>query len=302
VQYRAEFKLMVVDVSTDPGVVPAAPGEPDVVYHYTDVGGLFGIIKDKVLWANDVWFMNDTREARYGIELIDGVLDDIALDSPAAADTRHRALALLDGIRQQEDLWRSYIACLSFVGDDLSQWRAYGSPRGFSIGFDTAKLRSLCPLTPELGRPTFRYVTYDETQQANNIAIQFNTATDQLSAAPVDDELDAAALSFIASALELVPAFKHAAFSSEQEVRLHVYRAADVSDGLLFRPGAMGLVPYVEVDLKDPGTNTTSAIREVIIGPQSNELESQRSVKQFLAYQGLSDVEVRLSRVPLRPR
>ena len=108
-------------------------------------------------------------------------------------------------------------------------------------------------------------------------------------------------MTFVNAALVLAPALKHPAFSSEREIRLHVYREANATDGLLFRPGAMGIVPYLNIDLKDPGTNEMTLIREVIIGPQPNELESQRSVKQFLAYHGLHDVEVRLSKVPLRP-
>lgn len=98
----------------------------------------------------------------------------------------------------------------------------------------------------------------------------------------------------------LAPALKHPAFSSEREVRLHVFRDAADSDGLHFHAGAMGIVPYIKIDLKDSGTNEMTLIREIIVGPQPNELESQRSVKQFLAVYGLKDVEVRPSKVPLR--
>lgn len=293
---------MVRDVSVAPGELPQAPGEPELVYHYTDTVGLLGIVTNKVLWASDVWFMNDAGEALYGIELIERVLDSLEPGSGAAGNARDRAQSLLETIKRQEGFWRSYIACLSFVGDDLSQWRAYGRPRGFSIGFDTAKLRAVCSLVPELGKPTFRYVTYDEVEQGNGIKMRFNSAVDRLPVAPTEDELRTVIFAFVTGALQLAPAFKHPAFKNEREVRLHVYRSADATDGLRFRPGALGIVPYVEIDLKDPGTKQMTLIREVIIGPQPNELESQRSVKRFLAHHGLQHVEVRLSRVPLRPR
>lgn len=281
--------------------MPLAPDEPKLVYHYTDPGGLFGIVKKKVLWASDVWFMNDAQEALYGLDAVERAVEPLDSPTDAGTDVRQRALDRLQAIRKQEESLLSYIACLSSVGDDLSQWRAYGRPRGFSIGFDTAKLRSLCGQVPEFDKPTFRYVEYDEKQQANTVATMFNTAVNSLPVAPTSDQLQTAAVAFVNAALVLAPALKHPAFSSEREVRLHVYRRADATDGLLFRAGAMGIVPYVEIDLKDPGTGEMALIREVVIGPQPNELESQRSVKQFLACHGLRDVEVRLSKVPLRP-
>ena len=245
--------------------------------------------------------MNDAREALYGLDTIEHALKSLDLPTGMGTEVRRRALGWFQDIRTREEFWRSYIACLSFVGDDLSQWRAYGRPRGFSVGFDAAQLRSLCAQSPEFDKSTFRHVEYDEKQQRRTIAIPFNTAVDGLPVAPTGDQLQAAAVAFVNAALVLAPALKHRAFSSEREVRLHVYRQADATDGLLFRPGAMGIVPYVEIDLKDPGTDEMTVIREVIVGPQPNELESQRSVKQFLAHHGLRDVEVRLSKVPLRP-
>ena len=63
---------MVRDISVAPFV---APGDPALVYHYTDTRGLLGIVTDKVLWASDVWFMNDTREALYGLDAIEHTLE-----------------------------------------------------------------------------------------------------------------------------------------------------------------------------------------------------------------------------------
>lgn len=292
---------MALDASMASGAMPPAPDDPELVYHYTDAAGLLGIVKNKVLWAGDVWFMNDAREALYGLDAVEHALESLNQPTDAGAEVRRRALGWLQAIREQEEFLRSYIACLTFNGDDLSQWRAYGRPRGFSIGFNAAQLRSLCAPAPELGKPTFRSVVYDETQQTGTIAILFNTAVNKLPPTPTGDQLQAAAVDFVNGALVLAPALKHPAFSSEREVRLHEYRDPGTTDGLLFRPGAMGIVPYIEIDLKDPGTDAMTVIREVIVGPQPNELESRRSVKQFLTAHGLPGVEVRLSKVPLRP-
>jgi len=169
---------MATDVLIAPGELPLARTEPERVYHYTNAAGLLGIVRGKCLWASDVWYMNDAREALYGLDVIERALEGLDLPSGPAAEIRGRALTLLRAIRDDGDFSRSYIACLSADGDDLSQWRAYGRPRGFSIGFDTAKLRSLCSLTPVPDKPTFRYVTYDPKQQDNNEAYSGRGQTD----------------------------------------------------------------------------------------------------------------------------
>jgi hypothetical protein len=46
---------------------------------FRDVLCLLSVVTGKVLRASDVWFMNDAREALYGIELIRRVLDALDL-------------------------------------------------------------------------------------------------------------------------------------------------------------------------------------------------------------------------------
>jgi hypothetical protein len=122
---------MVRDISLSPGELPELPEgtEPDILYHYTDAGGLLGIVTNKCLWASEVWYMNDTREALYGLDTIKRSLQSMAPASGAESDVRTEALKRLANLPNQDDIVQSYIACLSKEGDQLSQWRAYGRPR-----------------------------------------------------------------------------------------------------------------------------------------------------------------------------
>jgi hypothetical protein len=52
---------VVHDIALPPGELPTL--EPSILYHYTDPGGLQRIIERQCLWASNVWFMNDAREA-----------------------------------------------------------------------------------------------------------------------------------------------------------------------------------------------------------------------------------------------
>ena len=47
-----------------------------LLYHYTDVEGLKGIIERNELWASSAYFLNDSAEITYGYGLLKEVLDD----------------------------------------------------------------------------------------------------------------------------------------------------------------------------------------------------------------------------------
>jgi hypothetical protein len=279
--------------------------EAERIYHYTTANGLKGIIESKRLWATDVWFMNDTAEATYGLYAIERFLntrENTTQDSENAV--RQEAADIIRSWREQ-DPYRNYIACLSENGDQLSQWRAYGSAIGFSIGFDRGALERLFyPPVPVPGKLTVRKVVYDTAEQDRLNAFLFQRATAVLSANFSDDEAQGAAFSFALDAIQLAPAFKHPAFVEEAEVRIHTYLVPDAGSAddpeLKFRESAMGVTPFVEIPLSDPGTTQMSVIREVIVGPQRHPYQSQRAIEQLLVANGLPDIPVSLSKVPLR--
>ena len=39
---------------------------PPRLYHYTDSGGLKGIVENRVLWSTIVYYFNDAREFNHG--------------------------------------------------------------------------------------------------------------------------------------------------------------------------------------------------------------------------------------------
>ena len=88
-------------------------------------------------------------------------------------EVRQAALERLAGISDQDDLLHSHIACLSKKRDDLNQWRAYGRPRGFSVGFHRQTLERLCPPILEFDRASYREITYDVAIQNGMLADKF---------------------------------------------------------------------------------------------------------------------------------
>lgn len=286
-------------------VEPQAAGNSFRLYHYTSPAGLRGIIENGVLWAGDAWFMNDLREARYGIELMRGALEALEPGCEIERRIREQALeAFLDFENNAGELPRSHIACLSREGDQLSQWRAYGRPRGFSIAFDYGWLLQDPHLLSSPKQPlTVQEVVYEREAQLEKFRSIFDDAVTDAKGAS-DGGVDRAGLTndFLVSALQRAVWFKDPAFQEEREFRLQFfsgYYKQDSAD-LKFRDGAMGLTPYMEIQLAPRGARMIRALREVIVGPQPNEAEALRAVRQLLNKNGYDDVEVRPSNVPLR--
>jgi Protein of unknown function (DUF2971) len=292
------------EISASGTALPAweTGSEPECIYHYTDSAGLLGILRSGALWATDVWFMNDAVEATYGWERIDRFLRSRDPQSDSERQVVEKATGIMKSLREREGDLLSYIACLSENGDQLSQWRAYGYGKGLSIGFDQSALKRLAASLPPPLEFTVRRVAYDEDWQDTLIDSHFHREVAALPSTVSDQEAFKAARMFVVWALNLAPALKHPAFREEAEVRLQIFLGpeADITSILKFRDSSMGVTPYVEIPLCEPGTDKIAVMREVIIGPQRHPAEAERAVRQLLASHGLSNVETKLSQVPLR--
>jgi hypothetical protein len=102
-----------------------------VVYHYTSLEALHGIVKKGALWASDASHLNDRAELRYALENMRFLM----------SNSRHLRSSQqpLDAIFRP-GLARQFVACFSKARDQLSQWRAYGKRIGVSIAFDRSHL------------------------------------------------------------------------------------------------------------------------------------------------------------------
>lgn len=271
--------------------------ETELIYHYTNAQGLKGIVENHVIWATDVWYMNDTREATFAYDVIEEFLESKVGD----ANPRRKAVArlALDSTRRLHEktdkLPGSFIACFSKKPDLLSQWRAYCPDGGFSIGFDRNALGQLAANLANTDQHTVRDVIYEPQGQFAALESHFYRET-----ANQSSDIPTAAGLFLVWSQMLAPALKNKAFEEESEVRLHLFWSADTqtSRSLQFRVSAMGLTPYLEIALSVE--ELPSPIREIIIGPSTYPIHTERAVKQFLAHHGFDNVKLRHSTVPLR--
>ena len=242
-----------------------------LLYHYTTLDGALGILTTRTFRASSIRHLNDSSELRYAIDLaftmfkVDSSYSDL--------DRQFWFSDLGEGT--------SYVVSFSAFGDQLSQWRAYGSPGcGISLGFDSDLLERA------VAHAAFRLkpCVYDPAEQRQML----------LSA-----KGDGSAKTVAHAIVNLAPRMKHPKFSEEAESRLISGVPPEYQPPCFRHSGAM-LIPFKELyfDTDEPNT---FPLREVIIGPSPHPAENVFSVRLLLAKLRL-DAELRQSEIPFRNR
>ncbi len=221
---------------------------PDVIYHYTTPRGLLGIFDSRSIWCTDIRFLNDSREVAFTVEFSRDLLEGKVATATGARKN------LYD--RWRRDVWvlshyPTFVASFSEEDDLLSQWRAYGTLGGFSVGFVSSRLVSLADQFP-LPTRLIRCI-YEVAEQRRYLEL----AIDRLGELYERSGSNAAA-------------FKHPKFSEEKEWRLIVHGLVGQVHEVggverRFRPGASTIIPYLEFPITS-GADPL-AIKIVVAGP-----------------------------------
>jgi hypothetical protein len=283
----------VIDALLDrirPVIAATVATPPPVLYHYTRLPGLLGIVKSRALWATDIRYLNDEKEFQYALELTKNLLTSLR-DSdapPAYAPLIPTLLAAIDAL----DSSGVYVSCFTENGDLLSQWRGYcGSEAGCSIGWPGAALRK----SGERAGFFLAKCIYEPDLQRNLVLDVLDRAF-----ARKPDLSSSHASSLFSVALSMVaPLLKHPSFHEEAEWRLFSAHRISKQQPLGFRPGRASIIPYVEVRLEDEEGHLT-AIQRLIVGPTPLPLLSAQAIQSCLSAAGASAHKVVVSAAPYR--
>jgi hypothetical protein len=271
-----------------------------LIYHYTGIEGLKGILDSQEVWLTDYAYLNDSAELRHGLGLFEEKIRSKLLDE------KYQVLAdifkvWLENI--QNHRYRICIASYSLNGDSLSQWRAYGS---IAIGFEPSYVIAG-------GECQFDSVIYDQSEQDGLVEFFLNHT---LQAFKFDTHngtqrggLDVLEMyqDGLNQVIRLAALFKDEGFRDEREVRV-----AFVEDPALyerigiarapkrFRANKHAIIPYVTTrDVSRAKEGTPLPIREIITGPTISDI-GRKSISEYLDHLGFTDVIVRPSKVPFR--
>jgi len=275
---------------------------PKILYHYTNLTGLQGIVESGNLWFTDVAFLNDASEMQFGIDLIEAYFTELR---PILNELEKELLRRASPSESPTDPSMGFfVSCFCRSRDLLSQWRAYGaSGGGYALGFAASDLG-------RAGDVLVRRVVYEPIRQRDlltNLVQGVLKFLRRVSAGKGTTELDAsrtlpAFSSFLTDHLrEFLYTFKHEAFVGEDEWRLVVeFHRHSHMETLKFL-GRNGIsIPYVARALSREDGMPPLPLVEVLHGPTLQPKLTKKSLHLLLEKNDYDHVEVGGSSVPLR--
>lgn len=257
-----------------------------VIYHYTDVAGLLGMIQTGKIWATHVSRLNDSSEYHHGVKIVAS-----CVRNAMPVSSKQLIELILSKFRQVD----TYVASYSTKNDLLSQWRSYsGSKTGYCFGLATNGIATLDESTPLL-----EPVIYQDSLAQQIITRLLQEVDSYLSSNNFGEVEVGFLLGWVGATLaNLACMIKHPKFEEENEYR-QFYQPGNTSLQLEqnFRNGRFGLTPYVEVPFKE---ENKLPLRSVTIGPCIDTDLEINAVTALLEKHSYSDVDVLVSEIPLR--
>lgn len=276
------------------------------LFHYTDVNGLLGILKTNKLWASDTFFMNDSLEVKYGLNLTRVIIEKKI--KMAKEEWIMKFLSNLLSYIELSPETQIFAACFCQNGDLLSQWRGYSlNGFGYSLGFDS---KELLRDKIKYSRIKIRKVIYQESVQTAYISSEIDNYIDKMKS---DDNKDddnyiisqGTTLALILE--EFFLRFKSHFFSEEKEWRA-IYSINEISLSaynslkINFRVSNNNLIPYVELPLfsKKDNPKELLPIKKIIIGPKNDFDKAKYSILKIIKNLELPQIEIIKSNVSLK--
>jgi hypothetical protein len=258
----------LISPARDPAPPLLAVEPPELLFHYTTIGGAYGILSSDSLWMTKIRYLNDTSELEIGISTFRELLDHL-LHRPGPPDE----LELLEVVKNGLGSYVGSNICVSSFcehGDLLSQWRWYGEGgRGVSIGVSSRVLRGMGHSAINLWQCVYdadahrRLLIGLVDRLIGTYRSEISRHGGPLSA----EQKDVVLKRFFVTFLQIAPIIKNPNFAEEREWRLvsspvtlddEAYGVSVVGDRIMQR-----------YELKFPRDNDgwCRAIQRVVVGP-----------------------------------
>ena len=280
-------------------------GDLPRLYHYTGAVALERILLERCLWATNFSFLNDPSEVDYGSDLVREALKEIERDDRTG---------ILKQINSVFDPYKSdvYVSCFTELPDDLSQWRAYGTPKAprYCIRFDFYALQDRAM---DFWAPAEKFpvnlckVIYKKEEQREKIlgilkkTVELVTEISQPKSEEIAEIAELAAIDLT----RLLPRLKSPAYAAEKEWRVIRWITSDNVSELSFDTSRGVVRPYVLFPIQEPPANQEPPsnqepppIVELIVLAPGREIASEKAAKMLLLKAGIKDVQPKRSAVP----
>lgn len=106
-----------------------------LLYHYTTLNPLRGILQDRNIWCSHVTSFNDPQELQYGKNMVLNRLNE-SLQKESNKKIIEFLKQLIMYFKVYEDHYDTFVACFCESNNLLSQWRGYSDYNGgYNVGF-----------------------------------------------------------------------------------------------------------------------------------------------------------------------
>lgn len=273
--------------------------ETRFVYHYTNLEGLLGILKEKRFRASSSIYLNDKKEFTNGLE----VFSQDLFANFCGSDISKVVLEELGRVQVSN----KFVTSFSVESDLLSQWRGYADDgRGVAVGIDRLKFKELLDDNLDINVEDF-FVIYDDDRKKEIarkvVSVVLSNIHDKIS--DNSEVIKFAQNELVKNAVRVAGYFKDSAFKEEKEFRFE--KSLDLNTNLsdvFHRISKNGLlVPYTHITVNTvPFKSNSLPISKIIIGPSLNFELNKRAIQQMLlkSEYNLDEVEISASEIPYR--
>ncbi|GED73319.1 hypothetical protein PFL02_01690 [Pseudomonas fluorescens] len=247
---------------------------------------------------SDIRFLNDSQEMNDGVKYVVDVLradvPDFQLDEKfTAAATEFLIETFDDHVSKYMDDEPTFVCSFSEAGNQLSQWRAYGS---YAIEFDRTIMESELDLFQCL---------YDEAEKKAYASEMVHDAIQGLAADLIKSNgvFGSDFMNYSSLLVRTASIFKDESFYEEREVRCAIDVALPTTE-LKFRCKGGVLIPYVVVNFP------LEAIKAIHIGPMRDQELAFTSMKALVSMithsfptesdAPVPEIQIVMSKIPFR--
>lgn len=296
-----------------------------MLYHYTSIYALKGIIENKELWVTGMDYLNDSKERRYIIEYLEFVIKKLKESSNIELiqcleyvlwgirlffkEKLSETGEIYDVIRSyvNNNLIRrlndSYVLSLSKNSDSLTLWGNYANNEGYNIGFDKNSLietfiNSDCTQysMPLHGEVLYKSIEYDKDVNSDEIIIEIEEYYNKCIEYDVSKEKIICGL--IGNMIYIGLFIKQKEFMNEEEYRVVFLRENYFQEGFKteFRIKDSSFIPFIKVPFNERD------IKSIRVGPNNKNDITKNGLKCLLEEMGfdLKEIEINKSNIPLR--
>lgn len=258
-----------------------SPDSSIILYHYTTLEGLKGILTNRSIWCSHMRSFNDPLEFQYGKSLVVQELNNV-LKNQQEREIKLFIQGLVRDIGTFEVLYHAYAACFCESDNLLSQWRGYSSSGGgYNIGITFENETMFCHDYENIegkSHVILRKIIYDEKEQKDLIndvikelvegALRGLTGFRKRGGIP-DAWASMASMQAVNILYDIVFSLKNPAFKEEAEWRLIKTRKTNHKPYLVnFRERDGILIPYLNTYIFTPEKDDLRfPLRTIRFGP-----------------------------------